>query len=103
MQLSIKKISLIILMSSAFSCVHTRPHLDIAATKTAIEYMNKAGAVKKAPRLFKQSMQYYARATKLLEQKNNISAQKYLHLARTYAEKAEFRSRTKINKNQKEW
>ncbi len=103
MPFSIKKILLITLMFSLFSCVHKIPYSDIAATQIAIEYMNKYGAAKKFPRLFKKSMRYYAQANKLLSQKENTSAKKYLHLARIYAEKAEFNSRTKLNKNQQEW
>ncbi|MBE8162950.1 MAG: DUF4398 domain-containing protein [Bdellovibrionaceae bacterium] len=98
-----KTIWLITLLGSLSSCVHPTPHTDIAATKIAIEYMNKAGAAKKATNLFNRSMQYYEQATALLKQRENVSAQKYLQLARTYAEKAEFKSRTKVNDTQKEW
>lgn len=103
MQLSVKKILLIAFMSSGFSCAHEKPYSDIAATNIAIEYMTKSNAVKKAPNLFRKAMKYYTQANELLVQKENKSAQKYLHLARIYAEKAEFKSRTKIQKTQEEW
>lgn len=98
-----KKFLLLLLVNPLFSCAHNKPYSDIAATSIAIDYMKKAEALKKAPTLFKKAIHYYTKANELLAQKENVAAKKYLHLARVYAEKAEFKSRTQENKNQEDW
>lgn len=103
MSSTLKKNLLLFLVSNFLSCAHKKPYSDIAATTIAIEYMKKAGALQKAPLLFKKAMHYYTQANELLSQKENTAAKKYLHLARTYAERAEFQSRTQENKTQEEW
>lgn len=97
MQRPIKHIIFSILFASCLSCAYAPPYSDIAATNIAVEYMKKFQAQKKAPVLFKKSMHYYRKAVSLLKTKKNKSAKKYLHLARIYAEKAEFKSRTQAN------